>query len=43
MLSPSVEAPAPDGPVVGEDVIAPQEGAGGGEEDGEEELLNLVG
>ena len=42
MLSPSVEAPAPDGAVVGEGVIVPQEGAGGGEEADEEELGNLV-
>ena len=42
MLSLSVEAPAPDGAVIGEDVIAPQEGASGGEEDGVEELVNSV-
>ena len=32
----------PRHPSVGEDVIVPQEGAGGGEEAGEEELVNLV-
>ena len=42
MLSPNVEAPAPDGAAVGEDVIVPQQGAGGGEEAGDEELVNLV-
>ena len=42
MLSPSVEAPAPDGAVVGEGVLVLQGGAGGGEEAGEEELVNLV-
>ena len=42
MLSPNVEAPAPDGAVVGEGVIVPQEDAGGGEKDGEKELVNLV-
>ena len=41
MLSPSVRLLLLRA-VVGEDVIVPQEGAGGGEEAGEEELVNLV-
>ena len=42
MLSPNVEASAPDGAVVGENVILPQEGSNGCEKAGEEELVNLV-
>ena len=42
MLSPNVEAPAPDGIIVGWDVIVPQADAAGREEAGEEELVNSV-